>query len=69
MLCAPCRSRTATVVTALPVDVAVAVAAAGIDIELGEDELVAAIRSAIADRADYFDGPELGDIGIGAYRL
>jgi hypothetical protein len=41
--------------TALPKDVALAVARAGIDLELNEDALAEAMRSAIADRRGYVD--------------
>lgn len=50
--------------TALPTDVALAVAAAGVDINLPGDGLIGALRSAIADRGGYFDGPVIGDVGF-----
>lgn len=49
--------------TALPIDVALTLAVAGVDFNLPEAQLVAAIRTAIADRRGYHTEPELTDIG------
>lgn len=49
--------------SALPTDLALALACAGIPINAPDDELAAALRSAIADRRGYIAEPELGEIG------
>lgn len=48
----------------LPTDVALALSSAGISTTLPDDELAAAIRSAIADRGGYLDTISVTDIGF-----
>jgi hypothetical protein len=44
-------------------DLALALAAAGVPIAAPDDERIAAIRRAIAERRGYIDGPTLTEIG------
>jgi len=46
----------------LPNDLALTLASVGIDINLDEDDLIVAIKDAIAQRRGYCTEPELGEI-------
>lgn len=55
--------------TALPLDLALALASAGIAIDAPDDELEAALRSAIADRRGYLGDVVMTDLGYRAELL